>query len=376
MRKSLVVIFLLSMLSTQAQELNFWQKANNMLTKFKNIDSTYVYQPKQGFTLGLFSSIQRVGIDVTAMFDINYDNLTLPGSSKYSLREGVSPKIGLELGYGKLVLGYGVEVGPKRAYKKQAFGLNLLGKSWGLHFNYFNLSNRFKTNIEIGEEGQDDYHTEEILSKDPAKMECIYVDGYYAFNHKRFAYPAAYKAGLVQRRTAGSWMVTARYIQGKLYNSPDATLESYGLVDDLFTIQASVGGGYSANFVCWHKDPTNLRDKGLRNVTINLTALPVITAVNYLKVKDFEYDDEGVFEDEVVSENYYYPMPNFVGSTAIAMTLDRFFISTQFVYNCFYFRSSDAFKFNDLQISSQVNDLSFRGYFHDWKVKLLFTYKF
>ncbi len=301
MRKSLVVIFLLSMLSTQAQELNFWQKANNMLTKFKNIDSTYVYQPKQGFTLGLFSSIQRVGIDVTAMFDINYDDLTLPGSSKYSLREGVSPKIGLELGYGKLVLGYGVEVGPKRAYKKQAFGLNLLGKSWGLHFNYFNLSNRFKTNIEIGEEGQDNYHTEEILSKDPAK---------------------------------------------------------------------------SANFVCWHKDPTNLRDKGLRNVTINLTALPVITAVNYSKVKDFEYDDESVFEDEVVSENYYYPMPNFVGSTAIAMTLDRFFISTQFVYNCFYFRSSDAFKFNDLQISSQVNDLSFRGYFHDWKVKLLFTYKF
>lgn len=69
-------------------------------------------------------------------------------------------------------------------------------------------------------------------------------------------------------------------------------------------------------------------------------------------------------------------MPNFIGSTAIGITLDRFFISTQFVYNCLYFRSSDAFKFNDLQISSQVNDLSFRGYFHDWKVKLLFTYKF
>ena len=111
--------------------------------------------------------------------------------------------------------------------------MNLLGKSWGLHFNYFNLSNRFKTNIEIGEEGQDDYHTEEILSKDPAK---------------------------------------------------------------------------SANFVCWHKDPTNLRDKGLRNVTINLTALPVITAVNYFKVKDFKYDDEGVFEDEVVSRTASYEL--------------------------------------------------------------------
>ena len=32
MRKSLVVIFLLSMLSTQAQELNFWQKGEAFFT--------------------------------------------------------------------------------------------------------------------------------------------------------------------------------------------------------------------------------------------------------------------------------------------------------------------------------------------------------
>lgn len=376
MRKSLVVIFLLSMLCAQAQELNFWQKANNLLTKFKNIDSAYVYQPKQGFTLGLFSSIQRAGIDATAMFAVNPNNgETLSGVSKYSMREGISPKVGLELGYGKFVLGYGVEVGPKRAYKKRAFGLNLLGKSWGLHFNYFNIHNRFKTSIFIGEEGQDDYYAEEILSQDPAKLECLYVDGYYVFNHKRFAYPAAYKAGLVQRRTAGSWMVTARYMQGDLNNSPEAFLESYGLMDDLFTIQASVGGGYSANFVCWHKDPTYPHDKGLRNITINLTALPVITAVNYLKIKSYEYDEDEL-ENEIVSETYCYPMPNFVGSTAIAMTLDRFFISTQFVYNWFYFRSSDTIKFNDQQILSRVDDLNFRGSFHNWTFKLLFTYKF
>ena len=124
----------------------------------------------------------------------------------------------------------------------------------------------------------DDYYEKEVLSDDPAKLECLYVDGYYVFNHKRFAYPAAYKAGLVQRRTAGSWMVTARYMQGNLYNTPDVALESFNMVDGLNTIQASVGGGYSANFVCWHKDPTNIRDKGLRNITINLTALPVIAA--------------------------------------------------------------------------------------------------
>jgi hypothetical protein len=207
-------------------------------------------------------------------------------------------------------------------------------------------------------------------------MQCLYVDGYYVFNHKRFAYPAAYKAGLVQRRTSGSWMVTARYMHGKLYNSPAAALESFNFVDGLYTIQASLGGGYSANFVCWHRDPTDLRDKGLRNITINLTALPVITAVNYLKIKNYEYNENAEKVGEAVSKAFCYPMPNFVGGAAVAITLDRFFISTQFVYNCFYFRSSDAFRSGNLQIQSQVDDLSFRGSFHNWTAKLLFTYKF
>ena len=116
-------------------------------------------------------------------------------------------------------------------------------------------------------------------------------------------------------------MVTARYMQGNLYNSPEAALESFSLVDGLYTIQASVGGGYSANFVCWHKNPTDLRDKGLRNITINLTTLPVITAVNYLRIKDYEYDENAEKVGEIVSKAFCYPMPNFVGGTAIAMTV-------------------------------------------------------
>lgn len=377
MKRTLVVLLCLSVLSAQAQELNFWQKANNLLTKFKNIDSTYIYQPKQGFTLGIFSNVQRAGIDVTGIFTVNTsDGEMLPGVSKYSLQERLDPKIGLELGYGKLVFGYGVEVGPKREYKKRAIGFNLLGKSWGLHFNYYSLYNQFKTDLVVGKEGQENYYTEEVFSQNPTNMRCLYVDGYYVFNHKRFAYPAAYKAGLVQRRTSGSWMVTARYMQGKLYNSPEAALESFNFVDGLYTFQASFGGGYSANFVCWHRDPTDLRDKGLRNITINLTALPVITALNYLKIKDYKYNENAEKVGETVSKAFCYPMPNFVGGTAVAITLDRFFISTQFVYNWFYFRSPDAFRYSNLQLPFQVEDLSYRGSFHNWKVKLLFTYKF
>lgn len=49
----------------------------HLLTKYKNIDSAFVYQPKQGFTVGLFSSIQRVGIDMTTMYAIKFNDLQI-----------------------------------------------------------------------------------------------------------------------------------------------------------------------------------------------------------------------------------------------------------------------------------------------------------
>ena len=255
-------------------------------------------------------------------------------------------------------------------------GLNLLGKNWGLHSNYFKVSNTFNANIAIGNAG-DPYHLEDdYISTDPAFMQYLYIDGYYVFNNQRFAYPATYKAGLVQRKTAGAWIVTGRYMQGALYNPPLSIEDSYYVLDGYSTMQISVGGGYSANFVCWHRDPVALRDKGLRNLTINLTLLPVITAFNYLKTTSYQYNDEGEPIEDNISTIFCYPMPNFIGSSAISLTLDRFFISTQFAYNWFYFHSAQAINPHDIPISPNVDDIAFRGSFSNWHLKLLFTYKF
>lgn len=372
-----ITTLFLAALSAQAQELNFWQKVNSLLTTVKDIDTTYIYQPRQGFTLGLFSTVQQVGFDTRGMFNVHYaDGTTAPGVTKYHLENNPSTKLGLELGYGKLVLGYGFEVGPKRAYKKRALGLNLLGKNWGLHFNYFSISNTFKSSIHV--EDADGLHSvdEQLTSTEPAMLNYLLIDGYYVFNNKRFAYPAAYKAGLVQRKTAGSWIVTGRFMQGSLFNTPNAGYDTYSLLDGFSTMQVSVGGGYSANIVCWHKDPTELRDKGLRNLTLNLTLLPVITALNYLKTTLYEYNKEDEYIGDKVSRIYCYPMPNFIGTSAVSLTLDRFFISTQFTFNWFYFHSSQAVDRNSLPYIYDLQDLTFRGAFHNWNLKLLFTYKF
>lgn len=377
MKKLFFLILMFLVMSLSAQELNFWQKVNNKLTVIKNIDTTYIYHPRLSFSLGIFSTLQQAGFNMKVLFKINLDeNQVLDGITLYRLNENLNSKLGLEVGYGKLGISYGIEVGPKSAYKKTSFALNILGKAWGVHFNFFKITNPFHSSIMVGIKGEEGYLYDIVIPKYPANLHKLSIDGYYAFNNKKFFYPATYKVGLIQRRTAGSWIVTGRYMQGSVYNSPAASYDSYNLLDCFATLQVSLGGGYSGNIVCWHKDPKNAKDKGLRNLTLNVTALPVLTIVNYLKTTSYRFNEDGHFIGQKVSKFFCYPMPNFIGTAALGMTLDRFFLSAQFSYNWFFFLSSSAYDTKKLQIPDYVDDISFRGSFHDWNLKFLFTYKF
>lgn len=377
MKKILIIIaFLLGMAPLQAQKPTFWRKVNNFLTKPAVVDTTRIYQPKPCFSLGLFSTEQKAIFNTNVKFNLDIEGQYLPGLSTYRLSENLCNKIGLEVGYGNIGLGYGFEVGHKSAWKKRSFAFNIIGKSWGLRFNYFKITNPFTSGLTLGNEGDSIYINDEIISKESAVLRNFSIDGYYVFNNKRFAFPAAYKMSLVQRHTTGSWMLAARYMQGHLYNSPKAAWDSYNLLDCFSTMQASIGGGYSVNFVLWHKDPVGPRDEKLRNFTINLTAMPVITFINYLKTTSYEYDDYGHYSGEKVSKIWCYPMPNYLGCAAFSMTFGRIYFSAQFTYNWFYFRSSDAFVINKLDLPDYVDDLTYQGSFRDWTAKGLVVYRF
>jgi hypothetical protein len=373
----IIVALLLGCVSMQAQENSFWHKINRFLTKRAVVDTTRIYQPKASFSLGLFTTGQKANFDVNVDFDVHLsDGNLLDGVSTYDLNENLCQKIGLEVGYGNVALGYGIEIGTKSAKQKRTFAFNILGKSWGVRLNYYRITNPFISGLTVGNEGDNNYVHDEFISSEMASLQSLAIDGYYVFNNKRFAYPAAYKMSLVQRRTSGSWMLTARYMQGYLYNSPDAALDSYNLLDCFGTVQASIGGGYSVNFVLWHKDPVGPRDEKLRNITINLTAMPILTAVNFLKTTSYRYDDEGNCVGEKNSSVWCYPVPNFIGSAAASITLGRFYFTTQFIYNRFYFRSRDAFDAGQMDLPDYVEDINFAGTFRDWTLKGLLVYRF
>ena len=373
----IIVALLLGCVSMQAQENSFWHKINRFLTKRAVVDTTRIYQPKASFSLGLFTTGQKANFEVNVDFDVHLsDGNLLDGVSTYDLNENLCQKIGLEVGYGNVALGYGIEIGTKSAKQKRAFAFNILGRSWGVRLNYYRITNPFVSGLTVGNEGDNNYVHDEFISSEMASLQSFAIDGYYVFNNKRFAYPAAYKMSLVQRRTSGSWMLTARYMQGYLYNSPDAALDSYNLLDCFGTVQASIGGGYSVNFVLWHKDPVGPRDEKLRNITLNLTAMPILTAVNFLKTTSYRYDDEGNCVGEKNSSVWCYPVPNFIGSAAASITLGRFYFTTQFIYNRFYFRSRDAFDASQMDLPDYVEAINFAGTFRDWTLKGLLVYRF
>lgn len=378
MRK-LLLFFLafLAVMSSHAQDTSFWHKVKGIFARRAVVDTAYIYQPAPSFSVGLFGTLQQAGFDTNVNFRIDDgNNEPFPGVTSYWLSEDLCKKVGVEVGYGNINIGYGFEVGTKSATKKSSFAFNLLRKNWGVRINFFKITNPFTSGLTIGIDGDTYYQHDEYVSKELASLRSFTIDGYYVFNNKRFAYPATYKRSLLQRHTAGSWMLMARYKQGDLINSPEASLDSYNLLDCFSTMQASVGGGYSANIVLWHKDPVGPRDERLRNLTVNLTAMPELTLFNYLKIKSYNYNDDGVYTGDNVSKVLCYPMPNFIGSAAVSLTLGRVYFSTQFTYNMFYFRSRDAIEASQMNIPEYVKDLNFHGTFQDWMLKGLVVYRF
>jgi len=379
MKKHLITIVLLLVVAcVQAQDIpSLFAKVNAFVTKQADFDTSMVYQPKPTLSFGLSGTGQRAGFDVDVEFLMQNGSFDpLEGLSSYKLSEGLNNKVGFDLGYGNIGFGYAFDVGRRSAEKKRSIGFDIMGKSWGVGIHYFKIDNHFTSSITLGhEEDYENYWHDEVVAEELATLKSLAIDGYYVFNNKRFSYPAAYKLGTVQRHTAGSWLLTGRYMQGSLFNTPEGAYDSYNLLDCYSTMQASIGGGYSANIVFWHHDPINNRDKGLRNITLNLTAMPVLTLYNYLKTNSYQYDEGGEYIGDNKTKLLCYPMPNYIGSAAICLSIDRFYFSTQFTYNRFYFRSRDAVNLNQMEIPEYIYDLSFRGIFHDWVLKGMVVYR-
>ena len=367
----------------QSQSVNeLIDMGKGYINKTENIDTNYVYQFPPRISFALTNKLQMVGFFAYSdfkMFDV------IPATSVSYLGESIYKKIGFEVGYGSTSFGYDVEIGRRSAEKRRSLSFGMQNLRWGARVSYFGIKNYIISDVTVGNPG-DDYYVEEIeKSSGLGNLRNLSLDGYWVFNHRRFAYTATKVMNVVQKHTSGSIMLGSRFMWSDLDTKEDMS----GLFESYSAIQFAIGGGYSANIVLWNRDEVNNDDRTVRNLTFNITAMPILSLVNYMETRayviDINFADSTASQTLKKSDVWCYPSPNLMGSTALSLTWGRFYFTTQFVFNMFYFTSMNAVnkgKFDAPNIHIEgydgdvITDMKIYGILYNWTLSGKLFYRF
>jgi hypothetical protein len=218
----------------------------------KNFDTLYMARLDYKLTLKLRGNLS--GNSIHARYDDE--------GGKIKTKLNTSTRATVSVGVNYMGLAAGLAINPA----------NLSGKNKDMEFNLSAYFNRFglegyyqqsKTLSGTMSQGDASYH----LDKGVLRLASVYLTGYYAFNHKRFSYPAAFTHSYIQKRSAGSWLAGVSFQGGTIKNSESApaTLPQMRIEAD----NLGIGAGYGYNFV--------LGQKWL----IHLSALPTVVVFNH-----------------------------------------------------------------------------------------------
>lgn len=287
----LIPVLLMAALRAEAQEAQpSWlarmglDYLHSLTAPKKSLDSVYVFQPTLKWTVSVESEILRIGADLHSTFsvtDLTGDNPSITqGTLDTGMKNLPYRKVGLAGGYGSLRLGFGVQLGKKSGKKNTYLSFGMTNPSYGARARYYKIHPYPEGTLVYG-----DGAPVSLASEIPGEMRTLALDAFYAFNRHRFVYTAVYDGRILQRRSAGSWLVAAKYLQGDVsLGENDPLWARLNNQERYSTRQFSLGGGYSFNWVLFHQDPTEPSTaSGLRNLTLNATLQCRLSFLNHVQ---------------------------------------------------------------------------------------------
>ena len=350
-------------------------------------DDRYVRKPQTKFIVTLTGKVQQTGVRINDFTKLDTD-WGLSNSAHINLRmqERIHYKAGVYITYSGIRAGLGMSVGRKSAEKSTSLYLGCVKSYYGFTAQYNNIKEKVSSDmhstVDYNGEDYENESTEDDTYMDsdyPADMREIQLDGYYAFNRHRFAYTAVYGGSVVQRRSAGSWMLGMKYLYGRVKFDPkEVTFPIYlGGITRFTTQQLSVGGGYSFNLVIMHRDESGPLLRGLRNLTFNATFMPMVTMFNPLTI----YYDKDLVEwfgyeaDHRTRKSH--PELNYTATTGMALSIDRFCFVVKVHYDNFRLNTGlQTENPNKLGEEYAVQQNCMKGRFFNWGVKADLQIKF
>jgi len=202
-------------------------------------DTNYVVRPEGRLTLKVTLNHTGNSILGDGKINGNYSKARLSTSHKSTMSIGASYRgisVSLALNPAKL---YG-------AYKDYEFNLNYFSNRFSLDFSY-QRSESLSGDIE---NSFGNIH----LESGNITLNVVNLVGYYAFNHRRFSYPAAFTQSYIQRRSAGSWLAGISYQGGSIKTKEELIQTHPEALDEYLRIHhIGIGGGYGYNLVLGKK---------------------------------------------------------------------------------------------------------------------------
>jgi len=249
MKKIICAMALMSglfMTEADAQSLNQRQRRERMDSALTAryyrtpYDTNYVVRPEGTVTLKV--RLNQTGNDFHAKGTVNgiYSEADLKTSHKTTMSISASYR----------GLAAAVAINPAKmsgAYKDYEFNLNYYSSRISLDFSYQ------RSETLAGDVDREDRGLQTMESGD-LTMKVVNLAAYYAFNHRRFSYPAAFTQSYIQRRSAGSWLAGISYQGGRIETSDELKIRNPNAPDVSIDVgHVGIGGGYGYNWVLGKK---------------------------------------------------------------------------------------------------------------------------
>ena len=346
----------------------------------RELDPDAVYQPRPRWTFALTGDFHQAGISQRNDFVVgvgkvdDWGNILeeeVPATISSKLMSNVDNSIGFQAGYGSLSVALNKLISKDEDDRNFTFDYQSAG--YALQVQFFNLSHPVTFHSLVADPSHWSFQEWDETTQDPGRLRSLIVDAFYAFNRRTFAYSAAYKGNIFQKRSAGSWMFGTKVILGEFSLNPDEMVVSWvGGLARQTSAQVSFGGGYSYNFVPVHRQPYADRDKGLRNLTMNVTFLPMVTLFNQFTGTSYFWDDDGdhtVARKDIMNGKL---LVNYVARLGVGYTHDLFTVNLSASHDSFSYKGTTSI----LLFGVDQNGIKTTGNFSRWTVSLRLGMRF
>lgn len=290
-------------------------------------DTAYIGRPDARWTIKYRGNLSGADMRTTSVTDGVQNRSRVTADCRGTLSMAVAYR----------GLGLGVAVNPaKFAGKCKDFEYNLNSYSNRYGFDVVFLSSKTYHGYKAADAERIDIHKGQI------SQNALNLNFYYAFNYRRFSFPAAFSQSYIQKRSAGSWMIGASF-DGSKTELNDMTIRLN---------EFAVGAGYAYNLVI------------ARHWLCHLSALPTMTIYShdYTKTRTSADEDNAPSATSTVRHDmkYHFPSAIITGRGAAVYSWRNKFAGATVVYN--------------YSVAGDEDHLKVRR--HKWRVRMFFGFRF